>query len=334
MKRSTQAALVAAAAALGSVAAPAVAGATVAPAPTYYLSLGDSLSQGYQPVGGTTHIGINTDQGYVDDIYQAQLANASTNPADATLQLVKLGCPGETTTTYLRGGICPNYHSQNLAAVNFLKHHGAQTKFITLDIGANNVDSCLTFDPTTGLANGVNGTCFINGTKTAAKQLAVILTNIKAAAPNVPIYGMTYYDPFLALYLQGEVYNLQNGIPEGTPTSPGTIEENLAEGSVGLSANFNGALDQVYSAFGVPVTDVGSATALAGAPDAFNTTDQTSAENAQIPVAPGVSVPVPDNVANICALTWECNLSNIHPNQNGYQVIAGDFQALGGALTS
>src|SRR5579875_706753 len=69
-----------------------------APAASYYLSLGDSLAQGVQP--NFQGVSVETQQGYPDQLYTALHLD---NP---TLQLVKLGCPGETTTTMIKGGIC------------------------------------------------------------------------------------------------------------------------------------------------------------------------------------------------------------------------------------
>jgi hypothetical protein len=37
---------------------------------------------------------------------------------------------------------------------------------------------------------------------------------------------------------------------------------------------------------------------------------------------------VPLNVATICALTFECTQNNIHPNVQGYAVIASAFEAV------
>jgi lysophospholipase L1-like esterase len=37
---------------------------------------------------------------------------------------------------------------------------------------------------------------------------------------------------------------------------------------------------------------------------------------------------VPLNVATICALTFMCTLNNIHPNVQGYAVIARAFEAV------
>src|SRR3984885_12861901 len=80
---------------------------------TYYLALGDSLSQGVQPDAAGTS--VETGQGYPDQLY------AMLHPGQPSLQLVKLGCPGETTVTMIHGGIC-RYRggSQLAAAVAFL----------------------------------------------------------------------------------------------------------------------------------------------------------------------------------------------------------------------
>ena len=65
---------------------------------SYYLALGDSLSQGVQPdMAGAN---VETRQGYPDQLYAAL---RSGHPG---LQLVKFGCPGETTSTMINGGIC------------------------------------------------------------------------------------------------------------------------------------------------------------------------------------------------------------------------------------
>src|ERR1035438_943892 len=56
----------------------------------YYLSLGDSLSQGVQPVG-TNGGQLATDQGYVDNVYAHYHAESKFK---SSLTLVKLGCSG------------------------------------------------------------------------------------------------------------------------------------------------------------------------------------------------------------------------------------------------
>ena len=69
----------------------------------FYLSLGDSLAQGAQPIGGpgslTGEVGYN--HGYADELFKTARDGHS-----GTLRLVKLGCGGETTTSLITGGDC------------------------------------------------------------------------------------------------------------------------------------------------------------------------------------------------------------------------------------
>src|SRR5215471_13395856 len=89
-------------------------GAKATTASSFYLSLGDSLAQGVQP--NAQGVSVETKQGYPDQLFTALRLG---NP---TLKLVKLGCPGETTLTMIKGGICHNYSlgSQLKQAVAFL----------------------------------------------------------------------------------------------------------------------------------------------------------------------------------------------------------------------
>src|SRR5438105_1561636 len=107
-----------------------------ASSPTYYLSLGDSLSQGVEP--NSHGVSVVTNRGYANDLWhveQLQIQN---------LKLAKLGCPGETTTS-MRTGVgsqCTYPDGSQLAqAVDFIQHHNVA--FITIDIGANDVDGCV-----------------------------------------------------------------------------------------------------------------------------------------------------------------------------------------------
>ena len=76
-------------------------------APVYYLSLGDSLAAGVQPIGDPTDL-YRTDEGYADQLY------AIATSWYPNLELVKLGCPGETTGTMIDGGICAYDHGSQL----------------------------------------------------------------------------------------------------------------------------------------------------------------------------------------------------------------------------
>src|SRR5689334_25093872 len=108
--------------AVAGLAAPAAAN-TGDRADRYYLALGDSLAYGYQPVRP-----LDRTQGYVYRIHDARPGETLDN----------LGCPGETTTTMLAGGICPypGGASPLAMAERFLRDHRGPVTLITLDIGA------------------------------------------------------------------------------------------------------------------------------------------------------------------------------------------------------
>src|SRR5437868_697071 len=171
------------------------------PAPTYCLALGDSLSVGYQPLPTPG----DTNQGYTDQLY------AKLQLLDPNLQLVKLGCSGETTGTMINGGKCTDRYatgSQLGDAVAFLQAHPGQVKYLTIDIGANDVDGCLP-------GGTPDAACLANGLLTITTNLNTILTQLdNAGARKAAAAGMTYYDPFLQAWLNG---------PTGQAVALGTI---------------------------------------------------------------------------------------------------------------
>ena len=189
--------LAAAVAAMGMASAgPAVAASADPPgspaAASYYLSLGDSLAQGVQPNAAGTD--VETNRGYPNQLY------AALRPGDPGLQLVKLGCPGETTGTMINGGICSYPQgSQVAAAVHFLQDHPGQVSLITIDIGANDLNSCVVLTSLSALEACVEATL-----PTVVANLTEIMTDLRAAdGSNVRIIGMTYYVPELAEWLSG-----------------------------------------------------------------------------------------------------------------------------------
>jgi lysophospholipase L1-like esterase len=194
--------------------------------PTYYLALGDSLAIGIQPSGAGVGIDVPTNQGYADDLY------ALLRKRIPGLLLAKLGCSGETTGSMLNGGMCPYPEGSQLAtALSFLQTH--QVGLITLDIGANDVDHCITpvFSPS----------CIATGTGLVESNLKMILAELHNASPGTPIVAMNYYDPFLAAWILG---------PAG---------QTLAEESELAATQFNTVLQNIYQTFSVPVADVASA---------------------------------------------------------------------------
>src|SRR5580700_8919792 len=136
---------------------------------TYYLALGDSLSQGVQPDAAGTS--VETGQGYPDQLY------AMLRPSQPTLQLVKLGCTGETTATMIHGGICRYPGGSQLAdAVMFLRAHRSHVKLVTLDIGANDPETCLDVSSAGQLA-----ACAGRFIPAATANLETILTRLRQA---------------------------------------------------------------------------------------------------------------------------------------------------------
>ena len=242
----------------------------------YYVALGDSLSVGYQPGLG------NTNQGYTDDLYTVLKAK------DPSLRLVKLGCAGETTTTMMNGGICTYPEGSQLkAAEAFFKAHRSAVRYVTLNMGANDVQSCL--------KNGaIDANCLLTGIGTITTNLPQITARVRIAAGTKPKFAaMTYYDPFLAMWLGG------------------TNGQVLAGATVLLTNVVNGIESGVYKASGFAIADVGGA---------FSTNDFIDQETLA-----GVGT-VPRNVARICQWTWECTpYKNIHANATGYQQIANTF---------
>ena len=213
-----------------------------APQPTYYLALGDSLSQGVQP--NAAGVSVETKDGYPDLIYAALRRD---RPA---LRLVKLGCPGETTGTMLDGGICRYQGGSQLAAADaFLRAHRGRVLLVTLDIGANDPEDC---GNQPGL--GQLARCATAGIPEAVIRLGVIMTRLKAAAgPGVRIVGMNYYLPALAEWRNGLAGHMAAWAAER------------------LAAGFNHLLDDVYVKAGARVANVFGA---------FDTADFTSKNGA------------------------------------------------------
>src|SRR6266516_3557604 len=254
------------------------------PPVSYYLALGDSLAVGVQP--DAAGASVETGSGYADQLY------ATLRRSHPGLRLVKLGCPGETTVTMMNGGTCAYRGGSQLAAeVRFLHAHRARVSLVTIDIGANDADGCVTRP---SLANFAS--CLTSSVPQETTNLTTILTRLRKADPNGRIIAMNYYLPALAQWRNGLV---------------GQAVARLSEMAI---VGYNVVLAHVYKASGVRVADVAGA---------FHTSDFTQ----QVAV-PGLGR-LPRNVAAICQWTWECAAPprgpNVHANQAGYQVIAHAF---------
>lgn len=250
---------------------------------TYYVSVGDSAAAGFEPIGRFSH-------GYANQLYREVREE---NPG---LRLIKLGCPGELIHTMIHGGICPYpMGSQLNEAIDFLRSHQGQIEFITINIGGNDwLEAC--FD---GVL--IDLSCTEQILPDVAAGLHAILGRLQAAAPGVPIVGMTYWDPFLGFWVLAPGHGLD-----------------IARQDEAAEEVLNAGLIDAYEESGAAVADVTG-------PDFFDTanfSDMVWTEKwGKIPV----------NVANACAWTWFCSgghTLDVHPNTTGYGVIAEAIEAV------
>jgi lysophospholipase L1-like esterase len=156
----------------------------------YYLALGDSLAFGFQP-------DLNFADGYASDFHVNLKAYGVIARAD-------LGCPGETSNTFINGR-CPYsllhkyfYQGAQLkAALSYLAAHQGQVSPVTLDIGANDILSDL--NASTCMPDVGKFTADLAALDANLKQ--VILPRLSGALTvNGVVTGdlvvMNYYDPY------------------------------------------------------------------------------------------------------------------------------------------
>lgn len=213
--------------------APPAGASSPSPSPSggrFYLSLGDSLAAGYQPIGPVAD-DHRTDEGYADQLW------ALAREALPGLELVKLGCPGESSSSMLAPNPrCPWPHGSQLdEARAFIAEHPGEIAFITIDLGFADFP-CDT-----------DASCVGPGLASIEENLPTILSALTAAAPRTPIVGMTIYDPFLPAWLDGG--------------------EGLARMSLPIVGSINETLSGLYADAGVLVADV---------EEAFATSDFTT----------------------------------------------------------
>lgn len=205
------------------------------------------------------------------------------------LQHQKLGCPGETSGRMIAGGTV-NCHG----GAPQLEVAEAFLEAHVGEIAFITIDMGANDLLACVLLADPNElqACVNNAFLSLQPNLVEIVSRLQAAAPGVPIIAINYYNPFLADWLEG---------PEGEATAKSTTNLVLA---------LNSLLGQTYGALGVPVADVSGA---------FVTSDFSPKGN------------LPHNVKTICQLTWSCdfdNINRVHPNKNGYKVIARTVEQL------
>lgn len=269
-----------------------------------YLSLGTSLSAGtLADVNGVSQ--PFTNKSFTDRLYPRLR-----NHFGGGLEHVKLGCPGETSTSMVTGthaegdpSICsPSgfdlYETgTQLGDALALLDSGANVQLITLDMGANDI---LRAVPSI-LACGDDAACVQAILGGIANNIAGIVGALRATGYDGPILAMNYYNPNLAAWVNPDVF------------TAGMSGVDWALLTTSLSVGFNDALDFVYGLFGVTVVDVESA---------FGTLDFGDDDGDG----------VPNNVETVCALTDMCPskpgaLPNIHLNPGGYLTVSRVFLA-------
>jgi len=260
---------------------PAAAGAATK-SPTYYVSLGDSYSVGYQPTKGATP-GY---AGYVQKHTHLTLVNFGCGGATTTSILDTVGCPDVLPHT--TGGVTYPATTQIAAADAFIAAHKGHIGLITVSIGGNDVTSCaVAASPLSCVGTAVTN---IN---TNVTTLASDLRS--AAGPGVPIIGSTYPDVILGSYVYPK-----------HPAAASSIA--LAKVSVpAFKVLINPALAKAYAADKGYLVDV---TAATGAYGSLAKTVKTKNYG---------TIPVPVN--QVCRYSWYCAQGNIHATTVGYNLI-------------
>jgi len=284
--------------AAGVVAVPSV---SQAAGTMYYVSLGDSYSVGYQPspTSGAT-------SGYTGVV-----------AASKDLTLENFGCGGATTDSILTfNGVCgvtaygppaiagtvgPSTAGQTQiqAADAFISSHPGQIGLITVSIGGNDVTACAAQPNPVTCVEGVTPTIQANVTTLVGD----LRTALGTVGKKVPIVGLTYPDVLLGEWVNNA----------GTPTfPPSTANQTLAtESVVAFDLLINPALKAAYKTGKGKFIDVTKKTG------AYKALTHTTSIN----LPPLGTITVPKAVAEVCDLTWYCQLGNIHAKTVGYDLI-------------
>ena len=258
---------------------------TVATNAPFYLVMGGSSSLGLQPDGVPSDNAELTENGYANDVVKLEK-----DQLHQILNLDQIGCLGtrvEYLTTDPVSNTCYTAPTTQLtAAVAFLTAHEDDTGIVSIDLGFNDVRYCLWEHP-------INPNCVSHQLAGVRADFPTVLKELKAAAgPQVALVGFTYYDPFLAFYLNGA-------------SGP-----SIANETVSAIDQLNTILKADYAQAGIPYAN-GAA--------AFNSSDTSR-------ITLGNVGTIPANVEAVCTYTWMCVGSPFgpddHPNNAGYWLLA------------
>lgn len=257
---------------------------SVPPAEQVYVSVGDSYATGYRPADGGAPEG-NTRDGF------AYLVAQRTG-----MRLINVGCNGATSaglrdqpgcSPFNRAPDAPDPAGQTQldAAVQALREHEGRVGLVTVVVGGNDLAPCVQAQDVL--------TCATEAVTGIQANLAATLPALREAAGDAPIVGLTYPDVFLGAWVSPD-------FPDG---------ETLARQSLVLFRTFfNGILEAEYDKIDAEFVDV---TAATGAYEPLTETVQDPEYG-----------PIPAPVAKVCALTYFCSHTDVHPTPEGHQAIA------------
>jgi lysophospholipase L1-like esterase len=263
--------------------APPTTGTSTPRADQVYVSVGDSYATGYQP-----SVEGGVEGGFADLV-----------AAESGLRLINLACNGATSTTLrdrpgcspanrAAGAPDPAGRTQLDAAVRTLREHKGRVGLVTVVIGGNDLVPCAqSSSPAEALS------CASAAVSEVRSALSDLLPALREAAGDAPIVGLTYPDVFLGAWVSPQ-------FPDG---------RDLARLSVPLFRDFfNTMLRTEYDRIDAEFADV---TAATGAYESLTETTQHPEYG-----------PIPTPVAKVCALTYFCELTDVHPTPEGHRTIA------------
>jgi lysophospholipase L1-like esterase len=180
----------------------------------FTLALGDSLAFGYQQYKVLASLPNPVDPTQFQSGFAFEFAKrVAETSAGARNELLNLGCPGETTASFLNGPCA--YHAQDPdifplhinyagaqmdAAEELLRDHRGQVNPILISLGANDALTLL------GICPGLTPQCVgaqLPGILSAVGQnLDLALSRLRTVAPDAEIVLLQLYNP-LALSFQG-----------------------------------------------------------------------------------------------------------------------------------
>ncbi|ANZ41794.1 hypothetical protein BBK82_43525 [Lentzea guizhouensis] len=201
------------------------------------------------------------------------------------LKLVNLACNGATSADLGAKPACgtdAGGRTQLDAAVQTLRTQ--KVSLVTVVIGGNDLTPCALDQQPVDCANRTLTNVRAN--------IASVLAKLREAAPDTKIVGLTYPDVFLGAWVNPS-------FPNG---------KTLARQSVSIFEQFNGGLAAEYGKFGAGFADVTKAT---GAYQPLTQMTQHPKYGA-----------VPASVAQVCALTYFCDRTDVHPTPAGHKAIA------------